>query len=616
MLRVRHISVLGALALATSAAALVLAAPLPVAAQTAASPAPTDLTTRFNAFLDQEFRESLRLNPEASTTLGVRSGEDRLSDQSEAGEREALDWRRGSVARMKAGYRRDQLSPEGRISFDMWDQELDAAELTWKFRRQGLVFGRSSPHSSLPAFLINSHLVITSADMRAYNARLRALGAAMDQARERAATASAEGIRMPRFRYERLIAESRRLIAGAPFAEGADSPLWSDAKAKVARLSAAGSVSPAEAQALLDEAKVALTGHMKPAYERLIGWAEGDVAQAPSGKVGALTLPDGLAWYKAALKLQTTLDLTADEVHRLGLTEVARVQAEQDALARTAGFKDASAFYAELARLDPPQPYTDQTRVEILAYSNRLVSMARDRLPVMFNRLPAYAMEVIREPAFSEVAGGAAHASGPSPDGARPGRVYLHMLGDTPRRAGLASLMCHEAAPGHLMQGDIRVRQERVPLYRLAYRNAAFNEGWGLYSELLCKEMGVYPDIASDFMRLDAELFRAARLVVDTGLHAKGWTEDQAFAYLVQTGRRPEQQARAEARRYILNPGQATAYKIGMIRILALRAEAEAALGPKFDVKAFNDMLIGAGSLPLSVLDRRVRDWIAERKAA
>jgi uncharacterized protein (DUF885 family) len=166
------------------------------------------------------------------------------------------------------------------------------------------------------------------------------------------------------------------------------------------------------------------------------------------------------------------------------------------------------------------------------------------------------------------------------------------------------------------MQGDIRVRQERVPLYRLAYRNAAFNEGWGLYSELLCKEMGVYPDIASDFMRLDAELFRAARLVVDTGLHAKGWTEDQAFAYLVQTGRRPEQQARAEARRYILNPGQATAYKIGMIRILALRAEAEAALGPKFDVKAFNDMLIGAGSLPLSVLDRRVRDWIAERKAA
>lgn len=616
MLRVRHIPVLAALVLATSAAGFVLAAPLPVAAQTTARPASIDSTARFNAFLDQEFRASLRFNPEASTTLGVGSGDDRLSDLSEVGELTALEWRRGSVARMKAGYRRDQLSPEGRISFDMWDQELEAAELAWKFRHQGLVFGRSSPHSSLPAFLINSHLVTTPADMKAYNARLRALGPAIDQARERAAAASAGGIRMPRFRYERVIAESRRLIAGAPFAEGSDSPLWSDAKTKVARLSAAGKISPAEADALLEEARAALTTQMKPSYERLIRWADGDIAQAPSGKVGALTLPDGLAWYQAALKLQTTLDLTADEVHRLGLNEVARVQAEQDAMARTAGFKDASAYYAELARLDPPQPYTDERRAEILAYSNRLIAAARAKLPVMFNRLPAYPMEVIRESLFSETPGGSAYARGPSPDGARPGRVYLHMLGETPRRAGLASLVCHEAAPSHLMQGDIRVRQERVPLYRLAYRNAAFNEGWGLYSELLCKEMGVYPDIASDFMRLDAELFRAARLVVDTGLHAMGWTEDHAFAYLVETGRRPEQQARAEARRYILNPGQATAYKIGMIRILALRAEAEAALGPRFDVRAFNDMLIGAGSLPLSVLDRRVRDWIAERRGA
>jgi uncharacterized protein (DUF885 family) len=609
MLRDLRILALAALAFVASPAAVVLASPQPAAAQVSA-----DETTRFNAFLDAEFEAALQFSPEQATRLGRRQGYDRLGDLSEAEELRALEWRRGSITRMRAAFRRDRLSPEGKISFDMWSQELDDAELAWRFHRQALVFGPGSPHSGLPSFLIGSHLVATAADMKAYNARLRALGPAMDQARERAAAASAEGIRMPRFRYERLIAESRWLIAGAPFSEGADSALWTDAKAKVAELQAAANVTPAEAQALLDEARAALTVHMKPGYERLIGWAEGDIAQAPSGKVGALTLPDGLAWYQAALKLQTTTDLTADEVHRLGFVEVARIQGEQDALARTAGFKDASAYYAEMARLDPPQPYTDKTRAEILDYSNRLVARARDRLPVMFNRLPAYAMEVIREPAFSEVAGGAAHASGTSPDGARPGRVYLHMLGVTPNRAGLASLMCHEAAPGHLMQGDIRVRQQRVPLYRLAYRNAAFNEGWGLYSELLCKEMGVYPDIASDFMRLDAELFRAARLVVDTGLHAMGWTEDQAFAYLVETGRRPGQQARAEARRYILNPGQATAYKIGMIRILALRAEAQAALGPKFDIKAFNDMLIGAGSLPLSVLDRQVRDWIAERK--
>src|SRR6185312_8061274 len=173
----------------------------------------------------------------------------------------------------------------------------------------------------------------------------------------------------------------------------------------------------------------------------------------------------------------------------------------------------------------------------------------------------------------------------------------------------------HEGIPGHAMQGDIRVRQTGVPRFRLAARNAAFNEGWGLYSELLCKEMGVYPDTASDFMRLSGELFRAVRLVTDTGLHAQGWSEQQAVDYLKSVGRRDEDTARSETRRYIVNPGQATAYKIGMIRILALRTEAQKALGPKFDVKAFNDMVIASGSLPLSVLDMRVRAWIAERKA-
>jgi uncharacterized protein (DUF885 family) len=609
MPRTLRVSAFAALVLAASPAAILLATP-----QLAAAQAPAEETAKFNAFLDAEFIEALKFSPQTATALGRKEGYDRLNDLSEAGDLKALEWRRGSVARMKKAFRRDALNPEGKISYDMWSQELDAAELAWKFRKQDLVFGRGAPHSGLPSFLISSHLVESDSDMESYNARLRALGPAMDQARMRAIQAAAAGVRMPRFQYDRTIAESRRLISGAPFADGPDSPLWSDAKAKVAKLVASGKITPDVSRSLLEEARTALVTEMKPGYERLIAWAEGDKVNAPSGKVGAVTLPNGLAWYQAAIKLQTTTDLTADQVHTLGLSEVKRIQGEQDALAAKAGFKDASAYYAELARLDPPQPYTDENRAEILAYSNGLIAAAREKLPTMFNRLPAYRMEVIREPSFSEVPGGAAHASGPSPDGARPGRVYLHMLGKTSLRASLADLMCHEGAPGHVMQGDIRVRQQGAPLYRLAARNAAFNEGWGLYSELLCKEMGVYPDIASDFMRLDAELFRAARLVTDTGLHAKGWTEEQAVAYLMSTGRRGEDQARAETRRYIVNPGQATAYKIGMIRIVQLRAEAEKALGPKFDIKAFNDVVIGSGSLPLSVLDRRIHDWIAERK--
>lgn len=189
------------------------------------------------------------------------------------------------------------------------------------------------------------------------------------------------------------------------------------------------------------------------------------------------------------------------------------------------------------------------------------------------------------------------------------------MLGNTEDPAAVYDLMCHEGIPGHVMQGDIQARQTGAPKFRRAYGYVAFGEGWGLYSEALCKEMGAYPDLAADFMRLDQELFRAARLVVDTGIHAKGWTEQQAIDYMISTGRSGPDQARSEVRRYITLPGQATGYKIGMLRIVALRAKAQAALGPKFDIQGFHDLLIGSGSMPLSVLENRVDDWIARRKA-
>jgi uncharacterized protein (DUF885 family) len=597
-----------------AAASPSLAAPKPATHAAAVKTDPAE-SERLTKFLDAEYEANLLASPQQATAMGSKVGQDKLNDLSEAEELKRLQWRRGSVARMRAQFHRERLPLEARISWDIWRQELDAAELAYKFRRYD--YALAGVHSGLPNFLIGSHLVETPADMAAYNSRVGAIGTALDQALARAKDSAQQGVRMPRFQYERVIAESRKLIAGQPFnATGADSPLWADAKAKVGKLQADGKASPDEAQKLLAGTKAALIGGARPGYERLIAWLTSDLPNAPSGKVGAVTQPGGLAWYAAALKLQTTTDFTADQIHELGLKEVTRIQGEMDALAKTAGFKDAQAYYAELRRLDPPKPYTDELRADILKYSNELVANNRAHLGAMFYKLPAYPIEVIREPSFSEVAGGAAHTSGASPDGKRPGRVYLHMLGRTPFRASLPDLMCHEGIPGHAMQGDIRVRMQDVPKFRLGARNAAYNEGWGLYSELLCKEMGVYPDTASDFMRLDAELFRAARLVTDTGLHAKGWSEEQAETYLRDVAHRSDDTARAETRRYLVNPGQATAYKIGMIKILQLRDEAAKAVGPKFDIKAFNDMVIASGSLPLSVLDMRVREWIAERKVA
>jgi uncharacterized protein (DUF885 family) len=435
----------------------------------------------------------------------------------------------------------------------------------------------------------------------------------LDTAIAQTKLSDAQGIRAPRFEVERVINGSKLIITGRPFDDSGDSPLWADAKAKVRKLQAAGKIDQSGTEAILGKTRAALLA-LKPAYERVIAFSQTELPTAPSGRVGAVSLPGGLDWYATALKLNTTLDLTAAQIHQIGLDELKRIEGEQDKLARQAGFADHNAFYADRARHFPPQPWTDALRADYLRKANETVAHNRSLLPARFYNLPQYRAEVVREPSFSEVAGGAAHAAPPSPDGVRPGRVYVHLLGKTEDPAMLTDLMCHEGIPGHVMAGDIQVRQKGTPLFRKAGGYVAFNEGWALYAEQLCKEMGAYPDVASDFMHLDQEHFRAARLVVDTGIHALGWTEQQAIDFMEKTGRLSPDMARSEVRRYITLPGQATGYKIGMLKIMELRHKAESTLGRKFDVKAFDDLIISDGSQPLPVLERRVDEWITSRR--
>ncbi len=600
------------------AAALLVATPLmPLApmAMAAEGERATD-DARLTAFLDAEFAQELKQRPQLATRLGSKEGEDRLDDNSDAAAKARLDWRRDSVARMKAQFDRSKLSPAAQANYDIWALELERAETSFKFRKYAPPFYSFlySAHSQLPNFLITTHIVQDLSDMRAYNARVLGIPAVLDTAIDQSRQSDAAGIHAPKFEIERVIAGSKAIITGAPFDSGPSSPLMADAETKVGKLKSAGKITDAEADALLADTRTALLS-IKPAYERVIAWAESDLPTAPSGRVGAVSLPGGEAWYAAALKLNTTTDLTAEQIHQTGLKEVARIEQEQDKLARAAGLADRNAYYADREKRFLPTPWTDELRADYLSRANAAIAYTRTLLPNYFGLLPAYKVEVIREPSFSEVAGGAAHAAGPSPDGNRPGRVWVHLLGKTQDPAAVYDLMCHEGIPGHVMQGDIQARQSIGPKFRKSYGYVAFGEGWGLYSEALCKEMGAYPDLAADFMRLDAELFRASRLVVDTGIHAKGWTEDQAVDFMTKTGRLSPDQARSEVRRYITLPGQATGYKIGMLKIMELRRKAEAALGPKFDIKGFHDLLIGSGSLPLSILERQVDDWIAARRS-
>ena len=569
---------------------------------------------RLTKFLDAEFAEYVKTQPQLATRLGIKAGGDKWNDISDKAADAQVAWRQASAARMKAQFDRTKLSPEGQVNYDIWALEAERAALSNANRKYRPPFYSRlySAHSQLPDFLINTHNVADVTDLKNYIGRLRGMPAVLDLALARTKASAAAGIRAPKFQIETIISSSQQLTSGAPFGAGPDAALWADVKAKTAALVTAGKLPQAEADALLAQARTAIL-NLKPAYGRIIAWAKGSLATAPSGKVGALTLPGGLDYYANELKLVTTTDLTAEQIHAIGLTEVARIEGEQDALARQAGFADRSAFYAERKRLYPPQPFTDATRAEYLKTANEFVAKTRTLLPGYFGQLPAYGIEVVREPAFSEVPGGAAHASQPSPDGKRPARTYVHLVGMRPDPAALYTLMCHEAVPGHNTQGDIQVRQQGGPKFRSVTGYVAFGEGWGLYAEAVCKEMGAFPDIAADFMRLDAELFRAARLVVDTGLHAKGWTEDQAVTYMNTTGRQPIERSRSEIRRYLTLPGQATGYKIGMIKIMELRARAEQKLGAKFDVKGFHDLLIASGSQPLSILERRVDEWIAAR---
>jgi uncharacterized protein (DUF885 family) len=603
--------------LLAATAAIVFSHPAEISAKpTAVAPAASD-DARLTAFLDAEFANDLKLRPQLATRLGMKDGNDRLDDISDAAQLQRLDARRASVARMKAMFDRGKLSSRGQTNFDIWITELQRMELQYKYRRYQPPFYSFlySVHTQLPDFMINTHTVSTAADMRAYNARLRAIPAVLDTAIAQSKLSDAAGIHAPKFEVERVIEGANVITSGAPFDPGRDSPLWADAKAKIGKLQAAGKITPAEADALLSDTRGSLIA-MKPGYERVIAWAQSELPTAPSGRVGAITLPGGAQWYAAALSINTTLPLTAKEIHQIGLDELKRIEREQDALAKSAGFADHEAFYIDRAKRFPPQPWTDALRTDYLTRANAIVAHNRSLLPLRFDTLPQYRAEVVREPSFSEVAGGAAHAASASPDGVRPGRVYVHLKGKTPDPALLPDLMCHEGIPGHVMAGDIQVRQTGTPKFRLAGGYVAFNEGWALYAEQLCKEMGAYSDVAEDFMHLDQEHFRAARLVVDTGIHALGWTEQQAVDFMIQTGRLSPDQARSEVRRYITLPGQATGYKIGMLKIMELRHKAEAALGQKFDVKAFDDLIISDGSQPLPVLEDRVNAWIDRERSA
>ncbi|EED30522.1 hypothetical protein NOR53_535 [gamma proteobacterium NOR5-3] len=570
-------------------------------------------TLRFNTWIDNEYQVETDFSPLSKTRRGDKSANGELDDVSEAALARQLQWRRDSVARMQSEFQREALDEEARRSWDLWEYQLERAEWNQPFQRHRFIFGRNGPQSRLPNSLINYQDVASESDMQDYISRLQQSGRYLRQYLVRAQLAAQDGIRAPYFDYERAISEIDRVITGAPFSDGDSSALWSDIGGKLAALQEAGAIDSERADELTEAARAALLGEFKPAYEEIRAWLVADFANVSEEAEGAWSLPNGEAYYNARLATMTTLPLTAEEIHQTGIREVARIQEEMEDIKRQVGFEGSLQEFFNFLREDDQffLPNTDEGRQAYLDLADKHLQDMYAKLPDYFGILPKAGLRVRRVEAFREQAGGAAHYARGTPDGSRPGTFYAH-LADMRAVAvnRLENLSYHEGVPGHHMQISIQQELDNIPQFRAYGRYTAFSEGWGLYSELLGKEMGGYEDPYADFGRLSGEIWRAVRLVVDTGIHAKGWSEDEAVQYALENSSRPELSVRSEVRRYFNNPGQATAYKIGMLKIQEYRAKAEAELGDAFDIRAFHDVVLGSGPLPMPVLEAKVDTWI------
>ena len=577
---------------------------------------------RLNDWFEKKYEEQLQFSPIQLTFLGRKELYDQIDDFSEAGARKQVAWQEASLKEMEASFDYARLEPEAKLSYDLWKQQVERARAGLEFLGNGYPFDQmNGAQSFAPTFLINFHKVEDEQDFLAYVARLEKLETAFDQALERARAATAKGIRPPKFAYQGVIDQSRKVIAGAPFDDGKDSALWADAQAKADALGKDGKVGADRIAELKALARQALLDHVGPAYGRIIAFGEEELPKAADNATGVgTTHPNGAAYYTHQLKVNTSTGMSADEIHQLGLSEVARLRGELEKVQEQVGVEgDLQAFFkhvqGDASRL---YPNTDAGRKAYIDDATAAIANIKQQLPKYFGLLPKADLVVKRVEAFREQDGAAQHYYPGTPDGSRPGIYYAHLSDmNAMPKTELEVIAYHEGLPGHHMQIAIAQELTGVPTFRTQSFDTAYNEGWGLYSEWLAKEMpGTYKDPYSEYGRLMSEMWRAIRLVVDTGLHAKGWTEQQAVDYFRANSSIPDAAIKSEVQRYLVNPGQATAYKVGMIRIQQLRKDAEGELGDKFDIRGFHDAVLGGGALPLDLLEKRVDAWVAKRKAA
>ncbi len=569
---------------------------------------------RLLAFFEEAYQEYLARSPLAQSYRGIKNDYDKWDDLSEAFADETLALAEARLEQLRQ-FERSVLDRQAQLSYDLFEAILSRQIEDDRFRHHDYVMNQFRAwHTIVPSFLINIHRVSAPSDAEAYVARLEKVGGLFDQVIAQMKIREEKGIFPPDWSYPQMIEASRNVIAGAPFDDSeTPSTLMADFQEKVTALE----LDAETTQTLMDRATAALTDVVKPAYETLIGELERQAGIVEDGD-GAWRLPDGGAYYANRLRYFTTTGLTAEEIHQIGLDNVARIHDEMRAIMATVGFEGSLQEFFEFMRTDDQfyYPNTDEGRAAYLARATALIDTMRERLPEVFGIFPKAELVVKRVEPFRERSAGKAFYQRPAQDGSRPGTYYanLYDMSQMPIYQ-MEALAYHEAIPGHHMQIAIALELEGVPEFQKNARFTAYTEGWGLYSEFLPKEMGFYEDPYSDFGRLAMELWRACRLVVDTGLHDKKWSREEAIEYLVENTPNPEADAQKAIERYTVYVGQATAYLIGKQKILELREYAQDELGEAFDIRGFHDEVLRDGPVPLSILEAKIYEWVESQKA-
>ncbi len=564
-----------------------------------------------NKVFDEIYMAGVMRNPVFQTYLGIKDDYDKWFDLSAEAAEAELTIVKKDLATI-AAIDESKLDEQTKISRQLYIQQLEneIADHQWRLHNYPVnqMFGT---HSQIPAFLINQHSIANEKEARDYISRIKGAEKVLFDVVDNLKAREAKGIIAPKFVFPHVIRDSKNIIVGAPFDNGDDSTILSDFSRKVNALELESETK----SVLIAEAKAALISSLKPGYDKLVSYLV-TLEKKADDKDGAWKFPEGEAFFNNALARTTTTDLTANEIHKIGLDEVARIHQEMTEIKNKVGFDGELSDFFEFMRNDK-QFYYDNTKEGKQQYLDEAVALIDDmksRLDSLFLTKPKADMIVKQVEAFREKSAGKAFYQQPAPDGSRPGIYYANLYDmEAMPTYQMAALAYHEGIPGHHMQIAIKQELEGIPMFRKFGGYTAYTEGWGLYSELIPKEIGLYEDPYSDFGRLAMELWRACRLVVDTGIHSQKWTRQQGIDYYVTNTPNAVSDAVKMVERHIVMPSQATAYKIGMLKILELREKAKTALGDKFDIREFHDVILKNGPVPLNVLEGFVDSYVASK---